>query len=240
MADKNSLRVYEAADPMPADYRKLVLHLLWIGADVETTLLFKETDYLKKIIDLAPTPLDRLQISHLYAQELEHGYIFYQLLKELGVEPTAEDFKGGRRVYFGEVALDTWTDVALMNCLSDRVGLYQYRQLKDCTYRPLARVVGKIEQDEIGHAYLGYTSLKKICKSEAGRAEAQGLLAKWFPTALDMLGRSSSSREQEYIDRGIKKYRNQELRQEWLKEVMPLLEGLGLMVPDPLANRRFL
>jgi 1,2-phenylacetyl-CoA epoxidase catalytic subunit len=54
-----------------------------------------------------------------------------------------------------------------------------------------------------------------------------------------MFGNSRSRRDELYLKWGFKKYRNEELRQMYLKEVNPLLEGLGLEIPDSMANRRF-
>ncbi|MGH7966623.1 MAG: hypothetical protein ACRERD_33140, partial [Candidatus Binatia bacterium] len=100
MAEQQVMKHYEATDPMPDEYRELLLHVLRIGADIETSLLFPETDYLKHVIDFAPTPEDRIKIADLYVQELQHGYIFYQLLRELGITMTVDNFKGARKLDF--------------------------------------------------------------------------------------------------------------------------------------------
>lgn len=239
MAEQQGRKHYEATDQMPDEYRELLLHVLRIGADIESSLLFPETDYLKHVIDFAPTPEDRVRIADLYLQELQHGYIFYQLLRELGITVRREDFQGQRKLDFANTPIESWLDMAMMNCVADRVGLYQYRQMLDSSYMPLTRVAPKIEKDEVGHAYLGYTTIKRACQTPEGKAEAQRLLNKWYPIALDMFGSPRSKREEAYIKWGLKKYRNEELRQMYLQEVNPLLEGLGLEIPDPTANRRF-
>ena len=231
---------FDAGDPLPEEYRALLYKVLKVAADTETSLLFPETDWLKGIIDLAPTPADRIRITHLYWEELNHGWFFYKIWQGLGVTPTAADYRGTREVYFAATPLETWTDVGLMNCLTDRVGLYQYRNMAGCSYLPLARIVPKIEKDEVGHAGLGYQALKTICETPPGKADVQRLLTKWYPVALDMFGRSDSKREDAYLGWGLKKHRNEELRQAYLREVRPLLEGLGLEVPDEKLNRKFL
>ncbi len=231
---------YGATDPLPEEYRQLLYKVLKVAADTETSLLFPETDWLKGIIDLAPTPEDRIRIAHLYWEELNHGWLFYKIWQDLGVTPTAADYRGTREVYFAETPLETWMDVVLMNCLTDRVGLYQYRNMADCSYLPLARVIPKIEKDEVGHAALGYEGLKRLCQRPESKAHAQRLLAKWYPVALDMFGRSDSKRESAYIVWGLKKHRNEELRHAYVREVRPLLEGLGLEAPEERLNRKFL
>ena len=55
-----------------------------------------------------------------------------------------------------------------------------------------------------------------------------------------MSGRSASRREPLYKKWRLKRLGNEELRQAYINEVRPLLEGLGLEVPDERSNRRFL
>ncbi len=240
MSDVSEVKQFEAGDPLPDEYRQLLSKVLKVAADTETSLLFPETDWLKGIIDLAPTPEDRIRITRLYWEELNHGWFFYKIWEGLGVTPTADDYRGTREVYFAATQLENWAAVALMNCLTDRVGLYQYRNMDGCSYLPLARIVPKIAKDEVGHAGLGYQNLKTLCETAEGKADAQRLLVKWYPVALDMFGRSESKREGAYKQWGLKKSGNEELRQAYLREVRPLLEGLGLEVPDERLNRKFL
>lgn len=240
MEQTETLGTFESTDPMPEEYRELLLRVLKVAADTETSLLFPESDWLKGVIDLAPTPEDRLKMSRFYAEELTHGYYFYTLLRDLGVRPTAADYATVRQLYFAQVPLETWTDVALLNCLTDRVGLHQYQNMEGGSYGPLARMVAKIARDEVGHTAMGYHNLKAICQDPDGKAGVQALLVKWYPVALDMFGRSDSRREPLYKKWRLKKLGNEELRQTYIKEVTPLLEGLGLELPDERRNRRFL
>jgi 1,2-phenylacetyl-CoA epoxidase catalytic subunit len=240
MSEPAQQKQYQAGDPLPEEYRELLYKVLRVAADTETSLLFPETDWLKRIIDLAPTPEDRIRITRLYLEELNHGYYFYKIWQDLGVTPRAEDYATMREIYFAETPLDTWADVALMNCLTDRVGLFQYRNMEGGSYLPLARVLPKVAKDEVGHAALGYHNLKACCRTQEGKVEAQRLLFKWYPVALDMFGRSDSQRAPIYKKWGLKKLGNEELRQSYIKEVRPLLQGLGLEVPDERQSRKFL
>jgi len=240
MEQTQTPQTFEASDPMPDEYRELLLRVLKVAADTETSLLFPESDWLKGVMDLAPTPEDRLKMSRFYAEELTHGYYFYTLLRNLDVTPTAADYATVRQLYFAQVPLDTWTDVALLNCLTDRVGLFQYQNMEGCSYAPLARIVAKIARDEVGHIAMGYHNLTTICGHADGKASAQALLFKWYPVALDMFGRSDSRREPLYKKWRLKRLGNEELRRAYINEVRPLLEGLGLEVPDERSNRRFL
>ena len=65
-------------------------------------------------------------------------------------------------------------------------------------------------------------------------------LKKWWPAALDMFGRSTSTNSPLYVKWGIKSHDNEGLRQKYIAEAVPEIEKLGLEVPNNQANRRFL
>jgi 1,2-phenylacetyl-CoA epoxidase catalytic subunit len=58
--------------------------------------------------------------------------------------------------------------------------------------------------------------------------------------ALDMFGNSVSSRNERYRAWGLKKHTNAQLREAFIANTVPMVEALGLHVPDHLANRRYL
>jgi 1,2-phenylacetyl-CoA epoxidase catalytic subunit len=55
-----------------------------------------------------------------------------------------------------------------------------------------------------------------------------------------MFGRSESNRADRYRYWGLKRRTNAEAREQYLAEVNPLIEGMGLEVPDALAGRKYL
>ncbi len=68
----------------------------------------------------------------------------------------------------------------------------------------------------------------------------QGLLAKWYPAALDMFGRSDSPNASRFIRWGLKSVGNAEIREAYKDYVDGKLASLGLDPPDERKNRRFL
>ena len=62
----------------------------------------------------------------------------------------------------------------------------------------------------------------------------------WYLTGLDMFGRSESRRAERFRFWGLKRRSNAEARAQYIAEVNPLLESMGLQVPDPLAGRKYL
>ena len=235
-------QTFEARDPMPEEYREVLLRLLRIHADTEVSVLYRETDPIRHHIDLAPTVEDRVIEGKIYSDELRHGLIFYKLLRELGLELTRELMvsQQERALGFLNLKVDTWTDVALFHYLTERAGMLQLRDLIGCSYAPLARVVARITREETSHTNMGYRHLQRVCRTEAGRREAQHLLSKWYPAALDMFGSSKSRWVDKYIAWGLKRTRHDDLRRQFIGELNPRLERLGLTPPDPLANRKIL
>ena len=70
--------------------------------------------------------------------------------------------------------------------------------------------------------------------------EANEKIKTWWPAALDMFGRSDSEFSDAYVRWGLRKLNNEELRQQYAADTRPLLEKLGITVPDDTLNRRYL
>jgi 1,2-phenylacetyl-CoA epoxidase catalytic subunit len=87
---------------------------------------------------------------------------------------------------------------------------------------------------------MGYRFLTEICAEPNGKRLAQHLLAKWYPAALDMFGRSDSPNAPRFIHWGLKTVGNAEIRRAYKEYVDRKLLALGLDIPDERANRRFL
>ncbi len=108
------------------------------------------------------------------------------------------------------------------------------------TYEPLAKVSPRLEKEEQFHADTGFKWLKDIVKTRDGKKEAQDYLHKWWPAALDMFGKSDSKNSENYVKWGVKAKTNKQLREQYIAEVVPLIEGLGLDVPSMTANRKYM
>jgi len=141
--------------------------------------------------------------------------------------------------YAFKIPLETWCDVAWFHALIDRVGLYVGIEWMASTYEPLAKVSPRLEREEQFHADTGFRHLREIVKTEDGRKETQDLLHKWWPAALDMFGRSDSKNSEIYVRWGIKTQGNEELRLQYIRETVPLIEALDIEVPDHMANRQY-
>jgi len=131
-------------------------------------------------------------------------------------------------------------EYCMLNALGDRAASFQIGDYVNSSYAPLARVCKSVARDERGHAVMGEIHLRALCAGPDGRSEAQELLTTWYPQALDMFGRSDSTRQYRYIEYGLKETPNNVMRDRYMNELNALLESCGLEVPDPLANRKVL
>jgi ring-1,2-phenylacetyl-CoA epoxidase subunit PaaA len=240
--ERLGVKGFDEGDDMPAEFRDLIIQVVMVQADLESELVFDST-FMRKHILTAPDPRSRMRMAKFFAEEVKHGYTFWRIAKGLGVELTARYFREAKRKrqeafdHIGSV--EDWTELAIVNTLTDRMGVFVFKDMEDCTYRPWAAVSSWVARDEVGHTSLGYANLRDQIINHGELERAQQHLEKWYPMALDMFGRSDSSRQWRYVAWGIKRSGNEELRLRYVEEVNPLLEQLGLDVPDYLFNRHF-
>ncbi len=240
-APDGQVRMYTENDPdMPEEFRRFLIKLLKYehvennGNPQYRALL---ADIANAGLRYAPDGRSMLVEAEIVRQEVQHGEIVANLIRGLGEDPEIDQ---PIKQYAFHIPMECWTDLSWFHGLIDRVGLYVGIEWMGSTYEPLSMVSPQLEKDEHFHAATGMKYLERIVRDPAGRAEAQELLHKWWPAALDMFGRSDSVNSEIYVKWGIKARSNEELRQQYIAETVPLIEKLGLEVPDNLANRRFL
>ena len=235
------LKMFKQNDPeMPREYKEFMVKLLKYG-HVENSANPNYRDVLANIAEagLRYAPDEKAMVieAEIVKQEVTHGRIVADIIRSLGEDPFNDKWVGQ---YAFKMPLECWCDVAWFHMLIDRVGLYVGIEWMGSTYEPLAKVSDQLEKDEKFHADSGFRFLRDIVKTENGEKEAQRLLAYWWPAALDMFGRSDSDISKIYVQWGIKGKTNEELRQQYIADTVPLIKELGLEVPDHMENRKYL
>jgi 1,2-phenylacetyl-CoA epoxidase catalytic subunit len=190
----------------------------------------------ERCMTLAPEERLKTTFAKLMQQEVEHGVITARILAGLGVE----EVHGPIKQYLFHLPIGTFCDMAYFNALGDRVGCYIGETWQDVPYEPLLGVAERLHKDEVFHATFGMANLRRICETPEGLAEANEKIKIWWPAALDMFGRSDSDFSEAYVRWGLRKLNNEQLRQSYIADTRPLLEAIGIVVPDDAANRRFL
>ncbi|MGE0797795.1 MAG: Phenylacetic acid catabolic protein [Lautropia sp.] len=231
-------RQFREGDALPDEYRELLVKLIYNHAEILDSKPYRDMIDSQWEISKreAPTLKDLAMMARFNYEELNHGYIFSNILR--GIGRNFEKFE--LRQYLFEYPKQSWMDLALHHFLASKVGVMQIAEWADSSYEPIARVVPRVFREERGHAGMGYRHLIELIRDPARRDEADQKLKIWWPMALDMFGNSESSRNKRYRAWGLKKHTNAQLREAFIANTVPLLEAIGLQVPDHAANRRYL
>jgi ring-1,2-phenylacetyl-CoA epoxidase subunit PaaA len=185
-------------------------------------------------------------VARTAAEEIDHFRKFARLAGDMGVDTSYILSRPNQERYVDAFrgSINNWEDFAVFGFLIDRVGKYQLEEFIGCSYKPLSRLLehpSRIMDEEDGHIDYGTTRTAEIAASgEEGRQRIQKSVDFWYVTALDMFGSSESRRAERYRFWGLKRRTNAEAREQYMREVDPLLSGMGLHVPDPLAGRKYL
>ena len=225
---------------MPAEYVDLLGRVLIVQADCE---IGGPHLYVEDIFPTAPSKINQLVVARTAAEEIDHYRKIARLAGEIGIDtshllsiPNRERYLEAFR---GTIA--TWEDYAVFGFLIDRVGRYQLEEFLECSYLPLQRVLPEILKEELGHIGFGTNQTAELAGQNGQTKErVQNSLNFWYIKALDMFGRSDSERSNRYCHWGLKRRSNSQARWEFKKEVDPLIQQMGLEVPDPVTGRKYL
>jgi ring-1,2-phenylacetyl-CoA epoxidase subunit PaaA len=186
---------------------------------------------------LYPTQEARLLKAEYLAEELKHAIMFHRVAVALQQDFALRDVPYAH--YTFHLPRESWADDAFFHFFVDLNGAFHARDWRESSYVPLAKMSATVERDELGHSEMGYHFLQQICGDARGRTLCQRLLEKWYPAALDMFGRSDSKNAPVFIQWGLKSVDNEEIRRLYQGYVDAKLVALGLDLPDPRKNRRF-
>jgi ring-1,2-phenylacetyl-CoA epoxidase subunit PaaA len=230
------------ADQHP-EYQALLKRVLAIQADCE---IGGPHLYVDAMLPGAPTQLDQLVVARTAGEEIDHFRKFARIAGDIGVDTSYILSRPNQQRYLeafrGVIA--TWEDFAVFGFLIDRVGKYQLEEFVGCTYKPLSRLLehpSRVMDEEEGHIDYGTTRTAELAaRGGEQRDRIQHSVDFWYATALDMFGKSESQRAERFRFWGLKRRSNAGAREQYIREVSPLIESMGLQVPNPLARRKFL
>jgi ring-1,2-phenylacetyl-CoA epoxidase subunit PaaA len=226
-------KLVEGQQHMSPDYLRGIRRILTVSADTE---LISAPAYLRAA-QHAPALNNFGSAVSIIQDELAHAHIGYRLLGDLGVdtneliyerEPAAFKYP-----YAFDVPLDSWSELVLANALYDQAGFVLLSDVhRSSTFGPWKRALAKVDKEETFHLRHGRTWVKKLCADADDKARLQASLDWMFILTLEWFGlpddRKTHGIQLEY---GFKGMSNDELRQTWMGEVVPFLDGVGLRVP---------
>jgi 1,2-phenylacetyl-CoA epoxidase catalytic subunit len=231
---------FDEGDPLPEEYKALLLRMLRHEGERAGNKSF--LGLMATCLDLAeslyPTRESKVIKAEYVAEELKHAIMFHRLAMGLEHDFALRDVPYAH--YSFHLPRESWADDALFHFFVDLNGAFHSRDWRESSYVPLAKMAATVERDELGHSEMGYYFLQEICSDARGKELTQRLLAKWYPAALDMFGRSDSPNVPKFIGWGLKTIGNAQIRELYKSYVDGKIATLGLDVPDERKNRKFL
>lgn len=225
----------EPNDWMPDAYRKTLIRQISQHAHSEIVGMLPEGNWITR----APNLRRKAVLLAKVQDEAGHGLYLYSATETLGAdrEATIDDMHNGKAKYssiFNYPAL-TWADIGAIGWLVDGAAILNQVALCRASYGPYARAMVKICKEESFHQRQGYESLMVLANGTAEQKEmAQDALNRFWWPALMMFGPSDadSPHSAQSMKWKIKRFSNDELRQNFVDATVPQAEILGLKIPD--------
>lgn len=225
----------EPNDWMPDAYRKNLIRQISQHAHSEVVGMLPEGNWITR----APNLRRKAVLLAKVQDEAGHGLYLYSACETLGAdrEQTIDDMHEGKTKYssiFNYPAV-TWADMGAIGWLVDGAAIMNQVALCRTSYGPYARAMVKICKEESFHQRQGFEILTTLCKgTPQQKAMAQDALNRFWWPALMMFGPSDadSPHSAQSIKWKIKRFTNDELRQQFVDATVPQAEILGLTIPD--------
>jgi ring-1,2-phenylacetyl-CoA epoxidase subunit PaaA len=147
-------------------------------------------------------------VARTAAEEMDHFRESARVACDIGVDVSFVLSRLDQKRYLDAFRgiIKTWEDFAVFGFLMDRVGRYQLEEFLACTYKPLERILPQIIKKELGHIGYGENKTAELAaKGDEEREKIQKAVDFWYAKALDMFGRSDSTRGKRYIYWGLKR-----------------------------------
>jgi ring-1,2-phenylacetyl-CoA epoxidase subunit PaaA len=226
----------EPGDWMPEAYRKQLVRMISQHAHSEIVGMLPEGAWITR----APNLRRKMVLLAKVQDEAGHGQYLYHAAESLGVtrEEMIEALLSGKAKYANvfNYPTPTWADMGVIGWLVDGAAMTNQVMLAQCSYGPYSRAMVRICAEEGFHKKQGQEMVIRYAQGTAvQRAMVQDAINRWWWPTLMMFGlHDTDSPNSEVLKRwGVKTRSNDELRQEFVNELVPQLHALGLSVPDP-------
>lgn len=225
----------EPNDWMPDAYRQTLIRQISQHAHSEIVGMLPEGNWISR----APNLRRKAVLLAKVQDEAGHGLYLYSATETLGAdrEQLMDDMHTGKAKYssiFNYPAL-TWADIGTIGWLVDGAAIMNQVALCRTSYGPYARAMVKICKEESFHQRQGYESLMKLCNgTHQQKAMAQDAMNRFWWPALMMFGPNDaeSTHSEQSINWKIKRFTNDELRQNFIDATVSQADILGLNIPD--------
>jgi ring-1,2-phenylacetyl-CoA epoxidase subunit PaaA len=226
-------RLVEGLEHMSPSYLEGMKRILTVSADTE---LISAPAYVRAAQDAPSLNAFGSAIS-IVQDELAHAHIAYRLLEDLGVDKDWLIYERPAHLwkhpYAFDVPLDSWVELVVANAFYDQAG---YVLLSDVyhstTFGPWKRALAKVDKEETFHLRHGQQWIRRLVQDAEQRAALQRAVDWMFLLTVEWFGLPDDRKlHREQLSYGFKGRSNDQLRQDWMRTVVPFSEEVGLRVP---------
>ncbi|HZF77313.1 MAG TPA: 1,2-phenylacetyl-CoA epoxidase subunit PaaA [Acetobacteraceae bacterium] len=226
----------EPNDWMPEAYRRTLTRQISQHAHSEIIGMQPEGNWITR----APSLRRKAALLAKVQDEGGHGLYLYAAAETLGTsrEELQEQLLSGRAKYssiFNYPTL-TWADIGAIGWLVDGAAIMNQIPLCRTSYGPYARAMIRVCKEESFHQRQGYEIMLTLSRGTAEqKAMAQDALNRWWWPSLMMFGPpdAQSAHTDTSMRWKIKRFTNDQLRQQFVDATVPQGHFLGLTFPDP-------
>lgn len=226
----------EPNDPMPEGYRRTLIRQIGQHAHSEIVGMLPEGNWITR----APSLKRKAALLAKVQDEGGHGLYLYSAAETLGVsrEQMTEELISGKAKYssiFNYPTL-TWADIGAIGWLVDGAAIMNQIPLCRCSYGPYARAMIRVCKEESFHQRQGYEIMMTLAHGTPEQKDlAQDALNRWWWPSLMMFGPhdGDSQHGDQSMAWKIKRFTNDELRQQFVDSTVPQAQFIGLTLPDP-------
>ena len=226
----------EPRDWMPDGYRKTLIRQIAQHAHSEIIGMQPEGNWITR----APSLRRKAILMAKVQDEAGHGLYLYSAAETLGVDrdELLDLLHAGKQKYssiFNYPTL-TWADMGAIGWLVDGAAIMNQVPICRCSYGPYARAMVRICKEESFHQRQGFEILHTLSHgTPAQHAMAQDAIDRWWWPSLMMFGPpdDESPNSAQSMAWGIKRFTNDELRQQFVDMTVPQAEVLGLHAARP-------
>jgi ring-1,2-phenylacetyl-CoA epoxidase subunit PaaA len=120
--------------------------------------------------------------------------------------------------------------------ISNSAALIQFKSLSKVSFLPNARAIKRIMKEESFHYHHALNLATQLCNSGPEHlSKVQDGVDKWWFPVLAYFGPPDSHnfQMQQNARWRLKIDSNDDLRQQWLTKMVPVIQNIGLTIPDP-------
>ena len=224
------VKTCEELENHPSEYKDAIIKIVRSHAVNE---LYGARVFDEPAIALAPNPYAKWLTCRVAMEEYGHHVRFKELGEKLNIPEEQMTPEGKTPLSIFEFPLETWAEFCVIKLLADLAEILQVEDLLECSFHPLRNVARMTMPEEKFHAKFGEDFTKELIENESGRNDIQDAINRYYPMLPSFFGRAGSKNNEIYRKWGIKKRKNEEMLNDYLKLTKELvINKLNLELPS--------